>query len=668
MAEKEKKEQVDYSSQKVLILEAASSDMTSQNRAAKAGERFLHAAAALPEGQYLGWQIAADVEGGILTTVFASGGVPVTAADYDWIFRDCARTGEKAELQEKDLFRERRVYQLISREGSSKDISELEGAACRSYGYDYDDDFRGTAGEAFPDLLDMLLEEGAVVRIIAGSGEESREKGKDGEQGTGSEKKKKPGEAPGLGSIRICLPEEMSLRLRAAFSMAIPHTAVTEVPEKEEAEKKDNLPDRLFLTGMTSFLYTLNCREGKKKADEAAGTPSRSLPVADEDELWSEDVDPDFHPVDIEDLDLSIRAYNCLKRAGIHTVEQLRSLSLEELQNIRNLGKKSVEDICRKLVKIPVQEDAGMEEGEAEEKNAGPVRALEKLEELVGLSEAKEQVKKIAAFARMKKARKEAGKGELPLALNMEFVGNPGTAKTTTARILAEIFHEIGLLPSGDLIEAGRADLVGRYVGQTAIKVSELFERARGKVLFIDEAYSLIDCCDNSYGDEAISTIVQEMENRREETVVIFAGYPEKMEEFFSRNPGLRSRVPFRVVFPDYSAGEMRQIVEKEAEKRGFSLDPEAEEKVLALCGRASGKAEAGNGRFCRNLVESAMLNYASRLYRNPEEQVAPDFRMAAEDFREPVSFREEKKQRVAGFRINGNEEGDCLFPQIALQ
>ena len=162
------------------------------------------------------------------------------------------------------------------------------------------------------------------------------------------------------------------------------------------------------------------------------------------------------------------------------------------------------------------------------------------------------------------------------MVLNMEFIGNPGTAKTTVARITAGILHEIGLLPTSELVEVGRADLVAKYTGQTADKVKEVFQKAKGKLLFIDEAYALTDCWENSYGDEAISTIVQEMENNREDTVVIFAGYPDKMNEFFSRNPGLRSRVPFTIRFSDYSAEEMAQIVEAEAKKRGFSLMPEA--------------------------------------------------------------------------------------------
>lgn len=146
---------------------------------------------------------------------------------------------------------------------------------------------------------------------------------------------------------------------------------------------------------------------------------------------------------------------------------------------------------------------------------------MELLDELVGLGEVKAQIKRLAAFVKMKQAMADKEGAAVPIVLNMEFVGNPGTAKTTVARIVAGILHEIGLLPTSELVEVGRADLVAKYVGQTAEKVKEVFQKAKGKLLFIDEAYALTDCWENSYGDEVINTIVQEMENNREDTVVI---------------------------------------------------------------------------------------------------------------------------------------------------
>ena len=341
-------------------------------------------------------------------------------------------------------------------------------------------------------------------------------------------------------------------------------------------------------------------------------------------------------PKGIEDLELCVRTYNCLKRAGIHTVDELRALSHEDLLHIPNLGRKSIEDIKEKLAKWGY--------------SLHSTDYSTMLDELIGLKNVKEQVRKIAALARMKQDMEELGKSTLPVVLNMEFVGNPGTAKTTVARILAGIFRDIGLLASSQLVEVGRADLVAQHVGHTAGKVRNVFCQAKGKVLFIDEAYSLMDDRSGSFGDEAINTIVQEMENNRNDTIVIFAGYPDRMEEFFASNPGLRSRVPFQISFSDYSPKEMVQIVELEAKRRGFSVRPEAMERVAVICQAAARRPGMGNGRFCRNLAESAILTYASRVYGDDNWAPDSDFRLMDGDFDLPKSLRETKKAVRIGF------------------
>lgn len=311
--------------------------------------------------------------------------------------------------------------------------------------------------------------------------------------------------------------------------------------------------------------------------------------------------------MDIDELEFSVRTYNCLKRAGINTVNQLLDVKDEELMSVRNLGLRGFEEIKDKLAEFA----EWYSDEEYEE-----IDYYAQLNALIGLAEVKKQVEKIAALARMKKDLES----RVPIVLNMEFSGNPGTAKTTVARILAGLLYQFELLKSPEIVEVGRADLVARYVGQTADKVKCVFERAKGRLLFIDEAYSLLECHEGEFGDEAINTIVQEMENNRDKTVVIFAGYPDEMKEFFARNPGLRSRVPFQINFNDYSADEMIQIAKKEAADRGFKVDKNAVEEIHTLCEKARKNTNAGNGRFCRNLIENAIMNYALRVYGKEDE------------------------------------------------
>ena len=277
---------------------------------------------------------------------------------------------------------------------------------------------------------------------------------------------------------------------------------------------------------------------------------------------------------------------------------------------------------------------------------------IEELNELIGLGNVKNQVNRIVSFAKMQKAMAAGGAAETKnINMNMVFSGAPGTAKTTVARIVAKILKENGILSKGNLVEVGRADLVAKYVGQTAPRVKNTFQEARGNLLFIDEAYSLVDSREGDYGDEAIATIVQEMENNRDNLVVIFAGYTDKMDEFISRNPGLRSRIPFVIKFDDYSSEELTQIASLEAKRKGFSIAPEAVGKIREICAVARENDEFGNGRFSRNLVENAIMNYAVRLYGGDGFGAKNEnCVLIAEDFELPESMRKEVKRRTIGF------------------
>lgn len=240
--------------------------------------------------------------------------------------------------------------------------------------------------------------------------------------------------------------------------------------------------------------------------------------------------------------------------------------------------------------------------------------AYDELNEMIGLDEAKSVIKKALNYYKMQKIYQTRGFKEDHPAMHMIFTGNPGTAKTTVARLFARIMRENGLLSKGHLVEVGRGDLVGKYVGWTAPTVQAKFKAAKGGVLFIDEAYSLVDDRDGSYGDEAINTIVQEMENHREDVVVIFAGYPDKMEGFLQKNPGLRSRIAFHVPFADYSTEELCEISRHIGRAKGMSIDDGAIDKLKILFDTARLQGDFGNGRYVRNVFEQAKMNQASRL------------------------------------------------------
>jgi SpoVK/Ycf46/Vps4 family AAA+-type ATPase len=283
-------------------------------------------------------------------------------------------------------------------------------------------------------------------------------------------------------------------------------------------------------------------------------------------------------------------------------------------------------------------------------KQAPKGSAYDDLQEMVGLTEAKSVIQKALNYYKMQKLYEEKGVKQDNPAMHMVFTGNPGTAKTTVARLFARIMRDNGLLSKGQLVEVGRGDLVGKYVGWTAQIVQAKFREAKGGVLFIDEAYSLVEHHNGSYGDEAINTIVQEMENHREDVAVIFAGYPEEMEHFLQRNPGLRSRIAFHVPFADYNAEELCQIAELMGKHKGIRFEADAKEKLHTVFEDARKKSDFGNGRFVRNILEQAKMNQASRLLELEFEDITTEDvqTIRAEDIVAP-EFKKEVK-RAIGF------------------
>ncbi|MBR4035747.1 MAG: AAA family ATPase [Oscillospiraceae bacterium] len=242
---------------------------------------------------------------------------------------------------------------------------------------------------------------------------------------------------------------------------------------------------------------------------------------------------------------------------------------------------------------------------------------LEELNTLIGLEKVKEDVKSLINLVKIRKIRRERGMDSPDMSLHMVFSGNPGTGKTTIARLLAEIYKAMGLLSKGHLIETDRSGLVGGYVGQTALKVQEVAAKAKGGVLFIDEAYSLtVNRGATDYGFEAVDTLLKYMEDNRDDLIVIVAGYPAPMEEFLNSNPGLRSRFNKYLFFDDYTPEELIGILKLNAKKSDLKLSDEAEKFAMDFFTKRceNRPANYANGRDVRNFFEKALLNQANRL------------------------------------------------------
>lgn len=243
-------------------------------------------------------------------------------------------------------------------------------------------------------------------------------------------------------------------------------------------------------------------------------------------------------------------------------------------------------------------------------------RVMNELNSLVGLKEVKEMISEIQAYISIQQQRSRFGLKSEPLTLHMIFKGNPGTGKTTISRLLGKIFLGLGVLSRGHVVEVERADLVGEYIGHTAQKTREKLKKALGGILFVDEAYSLGRGGEKDFGKEAIDVLVKGMEDFRNEVVLILAGYRWEMERFMELNPGLRSRFPVQIDFPDYSVGELLQISDLMAAERHYRLTPDAKEFLKNYLGKElrTGSYNIGNARLVRNLLEKGIRRQALRL------------------------------------------------------
>lgn len=238
------------------------------------------------------------------------------------------------------------------------------------------------------------------------------------------------------------------------------------------------------------------------------------------------------------------------------------------------------------------------------------------LDALIGLHSVKSVINEIQAFALVQKYRQTLNLACEPMVLHTIFTGNPGTGKTTVARLFSQMLKEMGVLPKGHTVEVERADLVAQYIGQTAQKTKEVLKEANGGLLFIDEAYALARGGERDFGKEAIDTLVKAMEDQRDSLVVVLAGYPKPMEEFLHANPGLRSRFPVTVCFPDYSDLELFKIALSMLEQREYCLTAQAEADLIRQVRRLrhADTDNFGNARAVRNLIEQIIRRQAVRL------------------------------------------------------
>lgn len=243
---------------------------------------------------------------------------------------------------------------------------------------------------------------------------------------------------------------------------------------------------------------------------------------------------------------------------------------------------------------------------------------LQELQGLIGLENIKTLVYEIQAFIQIQQKRKIARLQTEPLVLHMIFSGAPGTGKTTVARLLGKIFKEMGILEKGHLLEVERADLVGEYIGHTASKTREQIKQALGGILFIDEAYALARGGEKDFGKEAIDTLVKAMEDQRENFILILAGYEAEMEYFLQTNPGLKSRFPLHLKFPDYSINELTAIAKQMLQKREYRFSESAEKTLAEFLQNNlnSSSLKSGNARMIRNLVEKSIRKQAVRLVK----------------------------------------------------
>lgn len=283
---------------------------------------------------------------------------------------------------------------------------------------------------------------------------------------------------------------------------------------------------------------------------------------------------------------------------------------------------------------------------------ASEKQEMEKLNNLIGLEEFKKAMRRVVAAQKRQIIACSRGREIRPASFHMCFLGNPGTGKTEMSRYAAKLLYKSGAVSTDKFLIADRSHLVGEHVGETAIKTKALLKKASGGVLLIDEAYALTEDREGSYGDEAINTLVEEMESCRGDLVIIFAGYPDRMKRLLSSNPGLQSRIPYTVHFQDYSVDQLFAIAEKFAADDGFYFRDDVHEKLNSIFSVAMKAPEFGNARYVRNLIEQAETDKIGKIDIMELKNLTDDeiFQLTADDFVPLAGVNQYVPERKIGF------------------
>lgn len=357
--------------------------------------------------------------------------------------------------------------------------------------------------------------------------------------------------------------------------------------------------------------------------------------------------------IDLEEVEnklseLPRQATNALVQSD--EVEKLLN-SIQIPDSAVEIGIQLARDLLGKEFKVKLPQT--FEESKQEVGKSEPISledSLKKLNQLTGLREVKSQVAKLINVHQANNLRAKEGLPKVPVGLHCVFTGSPGTGKTTVARYLAEMYFAIGLLPSRNVHEVDRSSLVAGYVGQTALKVQDAVDRAKGGVLFIDEAYSLSADTGAGFGDEAISTLVKAMEDHRENLAVIVAGYKDPMKHFIDSNQGLKSRFQNYIHFSDYTADELLHIFENLCHSHKMEIEESAVLDIKRHIEDAKPQGDQGNARYVRNLFEKMYLNMSHRAAEDGNIDLHEIVRFKSIDIPEIES----RKQKI-GFMPNGN-------------